>query len=41
MELAEAAEEGQVRGATEPALANEGGANEAGGEVEAEEDLTE
>ena len=37
----EAAEECGVRGVPEPALGDGGGADEAGGEVEAEEDLTE
>jgi len=41
VEAAEAAEECGVRGVPEPALGDGGGADEAGGEVEAEEDLTE
>jgi hypothetical protein len=39
VEVAEAAEEGGVRGVAEPALGDGGGADEAGGEAEAEEDL--
>ena len=41
MAPAEAAEEGRVGGVAEPALGDEGGADEEGGEVEAEEDLAE
>jgi hypothetical protein len=37
--VAEAAEEGWVRGGAVPVLAGEGGAEEAGEEAEAEEDL--
>ena len=39
--LAEAAEEGRVGGVEEPPLADEGCADEAGGEAEAEQDLAE
>lgn len=40
-EAAEAAEEGGIGGVAVPALADERGADEPGGEVEAEEDLME
>ena len=41
VELAEATEEGGVGGMAEPALADEGGMDEGGGESEAEENLYE
>ena len=41
MVLLEAAEEGGIGGVGKPALADEGGADEGGGEADAEEDLYE
>jgi hypothetical protein len=41
VELAETAEEGGFRGVPQPALADEGGAEEGGGEADVEKDLYE
>ena len=41
MELAEPLEEGGVRGATKPALTDQGGTDETGGEAETDHDLDE